>query len=793
MAQVYTANKIDNKTDSPLFLVASKTGQLISVAVFLFVAFWVFLSIHAQKPPAAVAASAPPTEFSSARAMKHVESIARKPHPLGSTEHAEVRNYILKELTAAGLAPEVQTTIGINENLDGPLRAGTVENIVARLKGTDSGKAILIAGHYDSTPTGSGASDDGVAVAAMLEVLRALKASPPLKNDLILLFTDGEEVGMLGADAFVREHPWMKDVGVVLNFEARGSGGPSIMFETSNENGWLVGEFAKAAPSPVANSLSYEIYKLLPNDTDFTVFRKAGLVGLNFAYIEHPADYHTQLDSFASVDERSVQHHGLYALALARGFGNLSLQDRREFNAVYFDLLGSTLIHYSGFWVLPLTIVGVLFFAGTIIVGLRRKRLSFSGVALGFVALLASMITASLVGMLVWYAIQKLGDGPGLKPFGETYQGNLYLLGFVSLALAITSAIYVLFRKKVSVENLTAGGLLWWVLLLVMTSFYLPGASYLFLWPLFFSLIWLAVKLARKDGRPASLMLLALLAVCAIPGIILLAPMIYQMFVGLTLAWVALILVLVVLLLGLLVPHLDLIAAANRWALPGAAVLVGAALLVTGALKSEFDVEHPKLDSVFYALNADSGAATWASLEEKPDEWTAQFFPANAQPGVLPEIFSANSSRQYLKSPALAGALAAPQIEVLDDTTSGVVRSLHLRVSSPRKASVLTFYVDSKAEILSATINGKAVDAGSVPSSVARKKQWSIRYYALPPEGVVLNLDLKSAEPLKLRAVDQSYGLPELQGEPFKSRPADIIPAPVSITDSTFVSKSLTL
>ncbi len=106
-----------------------------------------------------------------------------------------------------------------------------------------------------------------------------------MRNDVIFLLTDGEELGLLGAAAFVNEHPWAKDVGVALNFEARGTGGPVRMFETSEQNGWLIRRFAQAAPYPRTDSISYEIYRSLPNDTDLTVFKRHGYAGLNFAFI----------------------------------------------------------------------------------------------------------------------------------------------------------------------------------------------------------------------------------------------------------------------------------------------------------------------------------------------------------------------------------------------------------------------------------------------------------------------------------------------------------------------------
>src|SRR6185436_14698966 len=210
----------------------------------------------------------------------------------------------------------------INPRRNNQVNAATVANVIARLKGTGAGRALLLSAHYDSVATGAGASDDAAGVAALLETARALKTQPPLQNDVIFLFTDGEEAGLFGARAFTEQHPWAKDVGVVMNFEARGNGGPSIMFETSSGNQQLIKTFGQTAPDPVASSLTYEIYKLLPNDTDLSVFKEAKLPGLNFAYINGFTHYHTNLDTPVQLDERSLQHHGASALALTRAFGN---------------------------------------------------------------------------------------------------------------------------------------------------------------------------------------------------------------------------------------------------------------------------------------------------------------------------------------------------------------------------------------------------------------------------------------------------------------------------------------
>lgn len=278
---------------------------LSSLLALVFAACLALLSIWSLSPPAIVG-NVPASEFSAARALDYLKAIAVKPHPIGSPAHAEARDYIFGELVKMGLQPQIQTTTAVQKSpavrtrRGSAHRAATVENIVAKLEGTASTRAVLLVAHYDAVPSSVGASDDGAAIASLLETLRALKASAPLKNDVIFLATDGEEVGLLGAIAFVEQHPWAKHVGVVLNFEARGNHGPSMMFQTSDNNGWLIDELAETVSRPVANSLSSDIYKLLPNETDFTVFKYAGMNGLNFAYIQGVAAYHSTLDNMSS-------------------------------------------------------------------------------------------------------------------------------------------------------------------------------------------------------------------------------------------------------------------------------------------------------------------------------------------------------------------------------------------------------------------------------------------------------------------------------------------------------------
>ena len=240
-------NQAFTEVRSPYLVGALRSEMWLGAAALLVVGACALLALWQLNPPRSLDASAPPSEFSSGRALKHIEAIAARPRPIGSAAHAETRDYLLRELSSLGLTAEVQRASGVNRRTGSALSAATVENVLARLKGVTDGPAVLLVCHYDSVPAGPGASDDGSGVASLLETARALKTQTPLRNDVIFLFTDAEETGLLGAKAFAEEHAWVKEVGVVLNFEARGHTGQSIMFETSPDNRWLVEQFASAA------------------------------------------------------------------------------------------------------------------------------------------------------------------------------------------------------------------------------------------------------------------------------------------------------------------------------------------------------------------------------------------------------------------------------------------------------------------------------------------------------------------------------------------------------------------
>ncbi|HMI47335.1 MAG TPA: M28 family peptidase, partial [Gemmatimonadaceae bacterium] len=423
--------------------------------------------LRVARPPSAVPVTAPDTVFSAERAIRHVERIAQRPHPMGSADHDRVRDYIVGQLSALGLQPQIQQTTAIGTRYR---QAGRVQNILARLPGSKpNGKAALIVAHYDGVEAGPAASDDGAGSAALLETLRALRASKrPLVHDVIALITDGEEAGLLGSAAFVREHPWAKDVGVVLNFEARGTSGRSFMFETGRGN-LDVARALRSARDATAGSVFATIYRALPNDTDLSELAVLDLPALNFAFADGVERYHTSHDDIAHLNPGSLQHHGSQMLALARTFGTEPLPRARTGDGVFFDLPIVGLVVYPQGLEIPLAVLALLL-VGALVVRDRK------GVVTGVLATLVAVVLSGVVGWIV-----------GAMLHGPAVWSGLYATAVMLLALSVTAACYAIARRWSTPRGLHVGALVVWLVLALALSVWVPGVSYLFTWPLLFA------------------------------------------------------------------------------------------------------------------------------------------------------------------------------------------------------------------------------------------------------------------------------------------------------------------
>src|ERR687890_45388 len=315
----------------------------IGVVVALVLGAFAAISLLALESPEPLPASAQASEFSAERAFSHVEQIAERPHPVGSPANAEVRDYLIGQLEDLGLQPTIQEATSARTK-EGTASIARVENIHARIEGRNPTGHVVLVAHYDSVPRGPGAADDGAGVAAILEIARAITSGSAPRNDIDILLTDAEEPWLLGAQAFVRDSHLDPRRSVVLNLEARGTSGPAMMFQSSSDNASVIPALA-SVQRPIAGSGWEACFQVLPGDTDFTVFRDAGFGGMNFAFMEGSARYHTPEDSPANLDHASLQHMGSTVVTAARHLAGHDLGAPRGGQLTYFTVLGK-LVHY---------------------------------------------------------------------------------------------------------------------------------------------------------------------------------------------------------------------------------------------------------------------------------------------------------------------------------------------------------------------------------------------------------------------------------------------------------------
>ncbi len=761
---------------------ASHPDGILKMATVAVLALFAFLATYQIQAPDASPGPVGPEQFAVGRALRSAQEIARTPHPMGSAEHAAVRRYLLQQLTVLGCEVDVQTTTGVS---DSPAAAGDVANVVGLVHGEQGTQAIMLVAHYDGVPTSPAAADDGAGVAALLETLRALRAGPPLKNDVIILFTDGEEDGLLGASAFTREHPWARNVRLVLNFEARGSSGPSLLFETTPGNGWLVREVARAAPHPVGSSLLYAIYRYLPNDTDLSIFKRAGWQGLNFAFIGGQANYHTPRDDMANLSGGSLSHHGSYALALTRQFGNLDLRHPDSEDVVFFNLLGAGLVIYPESWSVAMFAPLLLVYVVLTWLSLRRHRLTVRPMLLGVMSIVIALVITVSASLLSWWLVQELHRS--VLRSGQPGGSVLYLASFLALGMAATLVGYRLLRLRVGTMALAFGSMTLWLLLSAASSWHFRPGSYLFSWPVASALMALgALTSFRGTSLPPKSLTTVLSWLAAGIPIVVVAPIIAftYMGLGLTVISIPILVTLVALTLWLLVPVLELLTA-GTWHGAALAALVWLVFLLAGAVTVRYDRNHPKARQIIYSVDADMRSAKWASFDEQPDAWSVQFLTTTPRREPLPALTPDNPSQLFLQSQAPLVRLPPPEVKVVHDTTTGARRVVTLLLRSPRRARVCLVYVTSP-RVLAAQVAGRDL-ARQGRHTTPTASIWKLQYTNLPAKGAPLVLEIPSGPKLRLRIVEASHGLPDL-GMSFSDRPDEMMESGVG--DLTVVSRA---
>jgi len=736
-------------------------------AALILLALALLLAVVQSVPPEPKSKQVPLAEFSAGRAREVLRDLLGDgaPHPVGSPANGRVRERILAQLRWLGYSPEVQEGFACSSG-------GTcakVENVLARLPGREPGKSVLLMAHYDSVPAGPGAGDDMTGVAALLEIARVLRTGPPLRHGVLLLIDDGEEAGLLGASAFTERSPAMQEVGALVNLEARGSSGPSLMFETSGPDAWAVSRFAARVSRPFTSSLFPTVYQFLPNDTDLTVFKGRGeLSGLNFAFIGEPSRYHTPADNFANASPASLQHHGDNALAAVRGLAEGDLARPPGGRAVFFDLFRVAVVRWPA-GLSPL--LGVLALALTLaaaVLARRRGILTWSSFGLGLLVTPAAL----LLTLAVAFGLQATLAGAFPSPWVARPLAAIAAFWLVSLVVTLWTA--VLLTRRGGVAGFWSGVWVLWSLLGLLLGLFLQGVSFLFLAPALVA----GLAALAGTGRPlVSILPVVVVAVIWFPVVVLL-------YAALGLTGLLAAALLLAFVFATLTPLVAVAGPFGRRWLPLAAAGAAVICAVLALVSPPFSPASPRSLTLQLHEDADSGATRWLVRGAPPFPPALLAAAKFARQPVAPFPWSPPMSRA-LAAPAPGLQAAAPELAVLEDSVAGGKRHLRLRLTSPRGAPAGTVCVPEAAKLESVEIDGQ-----SVPMEEGQGGGWrQFTNLTLPSQGSELTVVLGATQPLDWYVLDRSFGLPSSGQALLAARPKDAVP--IQDGDVTLVSRKV--
>ncbi len=759
----------------------SKGGWLL-LGILLFLAL-IFTLCLRYRAPAPLPASAPATQFSAARASSFLRALlgAGAPHPVGSLADDAVRSRIVSLLASLGYSPQIQKAFSCN---DWGICAN-VQNILAVLPGSASGPAVLLSAHYDSVPAGPGASDDGMGVAAILEIARALKALPPLPHTVIILINEGEEAGLLGAQAFVQESPLAGQIRAAVNIDNRGTFGPSLMFETGSANNWLVSLYSASVPHPITSSAYYSAYKQLPNDTDFTVYKAAGYTGFNFAIIGGVQRYHTPLDNVENASLASLQHHGNNALAALRALASAPLAPPPPGEAVYFDLLGFRLVHWPRAATMPLALLGaaLLVFA--------MLRLHSAAPPLRLAAILTGAFFLPLVSLLAGactWGLMAAFSATGALPAQWVAHPHPLLLASWGLGFALPLLFAQAIRHRSNFWSLWLGLWLFQALLAILTAYFLPEDSFLVVFPLLLAGFAALPAALSRHPRTWHAPLVALLPAAGAAIVSFETAWFFYAAMGAVLLPLASILV--ALAVSALAPlFIESGIASRKFALISSILVVLAAALLFPFLPAFTTSLPQRMNFSYFSLPAASKNFWAVSLRSANLPQTvrqAAAFSASKTPLLpwLPPVFTASAAQLHLPAPELA--LDAPRRAAGKLIFRG-------RLRSPRGAPVADLAFPPGTPVSSFLFAGHPVPPLSARALRSASGWLDYSCATLPPEGIAIEFTLAASAPLPLDiyAVDQSFGLP-LEGSFLESaRPS--ITAPSQDGDVTLVARKFSL
>lgn len=697
-------------------------GRLLALAAALIAAL--AIAWAGERNPTPAPATAPTGAFSAERAMGDVRGIASVPHPIGSSANHAVRDRLLARMIALGLSPQVHPGVGFESRRFGGdlfVAGGSVENLVGVLPGSDrTAPALALMAHYDSVPGSPGAADDAAGVAAALETVRAIAARGTPARDVIVLLTDGEEAGLLGANAFFARDPLAAHIGFIFNMEARGAAGRVQMFQTGEGNGAAIRLLRRKAPDSHASSLTGFIYARMPNDTDFTISRKKGVAGLNYAFLDHQFEYHSPTSTPETLDVGTLQDMGQQVLATAKEIAFSPALPARTPDLVYSQALAGVLLAYPAWvgWLILVVSAGLIAFAAA-----RARRLeafAWTDIARGAGAGLFAVLGGCAV---LHFARLATGAGFGfmeqrfLLAQADRWEIALFLLGlgflifaaaelargrrFIALAplaaglgscafagldklglglgVAAAALAVVSYGRPVSRAGAWTGVLLLGLIVAVVAQAMAPLAANVIAWPLALASVAAAASALSVRRGIAALSIVALLAAVGLGWV---GGLAHASYLSLDLTEL---LGLPLLLATLLVwPLAQPDEGAPPARLVGPALLVaGLAVLVAVRVNQPFDARHPQVTYVGYHLDQDAGRAWRFSNTASRSAWADQVLQADG--GKITKLIHWSFRKPVDAAPAPFIQEPAPEIN-FEKQADGTLR---LHAVPPPGARVL--------------------------------------------------------------------------------------------------------
>lgn len=743
-----------------LLLATQLIGLLAAVSVYF--------------PPAPREATSGDLHFSALRAHERLAELMAggRPHPVGSDENRAVRSRIVAQLEDLGYQPHIQSRFVCSSYRH---YCGTVHNVLARYRGADNSSAVILNAHYDTQPATPGASDCMAGVASALEVARILARGPQLQRDVIFLFNDGEEAGLLGSTAFVEEHEWAEQVVAAVNLEARGSAGPSVPAYTIGNDRELLALHLSDARRPSPGSAFLALTRFLPLDNDLSIFDQLGIPGVTFGYARHPRHYHSQRDQLERVSLGSLQQHGENALRLTRALANrvvdtVTKESEPNEPAQYFSI-GPLALAMPAHWSWLATSAAAALLIAAAFRLARRTELAASALAVGSLFPPLTILVAFFGSALVNHARTPLTDIPSAMVSNPLPT----FVGFCLLGTGFTFGLARLCQRWLCQPSSWLGLCGWSIAAAFMLCSVEPRASYLFYLP---ALAGAVCCLLGSDRPERSLIREAALAVPAAITTVIWYP--------------HLTLLLDLLGLGNLPPVASLTAIA---AVAGAPLLrlgsgrvalmlltLGVLLIAIGTRLPTFSAEHPQYSSLVYQLDNDASEARWIV--------TGTPVPAGLRAAGG---FEKEWGRAIPWSPLEAGLTAeapaldipGPRLALLDLTTEVAGTRARARLVSQRGAPVVQMAFPAEAAPLRVSIEGVQVRRDQ-----ARFERFDSSYrvytvWTTPSGGVEVEMLFSATKSVEVTLADRSYDLPSRARPLLQARPETA--APNGFGDGTIV------